>query len=368
MLKLVLCFDQLFILQGEFMIKILKTFVFCVLSFISLSVFAEEQGDGLFTVYFADPKTKNFSIQGYDIDYQTGEKGEDLSIRVGKKLAVFEEGTEELPGNGYRQIIRVVDPESYLSKVFKTRIINDSKVVRVIKAEETERTLMAEAYCEDPENSGWRHYWLLKIKGRLHLEDGSVLEVIGRTEAEKSEAGKRELEELSRTLSFEKVDQVRINSEKTASIREAMLDFQEKRFSIHLLAKDQIFGPYAAKSYARKSKPILTTDQKLYEVYFVAPVYSMGRRPVMQLNGLSGKYKLYAGSEEEVMKLNISFIRDEKNKLVKTISHSLEFQGLHILDENTQTYLYVFTDPSTGQEFSFTFVQPVYPRIDHFSS
>lgn len=333
------------------MIKNLKLFVFCVFSFISLSVFAEEKGDGLFTVYFADPKTKNFSIQGYDIDYQTGEEGENLSIPVGKRLAVFEEGREELPGNGYRKIIRVVDPESYLSKVFKTRIINDSEVVRVIKAEETARSLGPEMYSDSPENGVYnKRYRLLEIKGLLHLEDGSVLEGIVNIEIDKSELGKT-LEELYRTFSFEKVNQVKINFETRAT-----LNFQETRFLVYFITQDRVFGPHNAKGYTRKSKPTLTTDRKRYGVDSVVRVDSMDNRPVMKLNGLFGKYKLYAGSEEEVMKLNTTSIKDEKNKSVKFIRHSLEFQGLRVLDENAQTYLYVFTDPSTGQEFSFTFV------------
>lgn len=337
--------------------KLLNIFILLFVV-ISIPCLAEDQSDGFFTVYFADSKTKNFSIQGYDIEYKTAEQGEDFPIPIGKRLAVFEEGTEELPGNAHRKIIRIVDPETYQSKVFKTRVINDSASVRVLKTEELGRTIKVESYLESPENGVWTKHWLLQIDVKLYLEDGSYLTFTSRSVAEYSSTGKSSLIDLSKNLSFKEIDQVVIlNFENISS----PLNFQQKRFTLRLLNQGQNLGTFYAVGQLRKSVPILTNDTRLYKIDHVAPLYSRDTRALMKFmvgfKGLFGDYRFYP-EDVKVVPNPKSHARlvDPKVLKFKRIAQ-VEFKGLRLL-EGTETYLYVFVDPATGDEYTFTYAQP----------
>lgn len=320
--------------------KKLSVLFFYLLTFIVCSSFSKGHAE-LYTVYFADSKTKNFSVAGYDIDYKTGDDAEGFLAPLGKKLAVYEQGTETLLGSGYRKIIRIEDPETGLSRIFLTRVINENNALKVIKMDPPRRRVDVVGECVDPETGGWERKFQLTIKVGLHLEDGYLLTLNYIKQKPYSEYVKPEAEFNGVEFPYNEIDEVVFEEMKFGYT----LDFQKRLFSVKILNKGQVLNQHLiAEGFLRQPNPQYVHDDKTFHICFIYPIRLLTPVDItVMFDDLFGHYELIQGDREEFVKLSPRI--SKFNTLpVELIEH---FPN----PENPKTYLYVFKNPKTGNEF-----------------
>ena len=139
--------------------------IFVYLLIISTRSFAYEA-----SAYYVNEN--KFSIDGYDFI----ENDPSFPIVRGKLYDIVEEGEEQLAGGSFRKLMRITDPNTGESQLFKTRVINNTKQAVIINAKETERKVTHEYSFGDGDGSGGNWYDHLTIHYDITLEDGEKLE------------------------------------------------------------------------------------------------------------------------------------------------------------------------------------------------